>query len=329
MIESNKEGLTIFSESTKLVGDTAVSICFELKCNGCAFNRFGGKIGCSNQCFPSGSEEAALGYALALAVRQALCGDPLAVSKTKVGSVECVAHNGHLGINWKVKSTETAIRKSIGIALKTLNPASMFQIYSKCIEQLGGSANKKVFNFVAEAAAKSIKSNLTVGIIGNSKINSKDQLDLMLEVLAKKINLSDVKGDKTQPVNHTPCDHSAVAEIPVLGYSSAVLADFIRSKVKGLDPIICDKYLIIPISKQKWQTIANKLKKVTHESDGTIKDAIKEFAQTKYAKVGEDLPAVFGYLNIASGRLCASDVKSAISSKLSAASIESLIRKRL
>ncbi len=317
MIETKKGGISLFLESTKLVGDVSVGICFPISCNGCAFNKLCGQAGCSSQCFPQGSEEAALAHALASAVRQVLCGDPLAVLKTKVGAVECVAHNGHLGLSWKVKGTGSAIRKSLGLAIKVLDPAKMFPAYSRCVKQLGGSVDKETFNYVADAAAKAIKSNLTVGIVGNAKLD-KGKLDALLEIVAKKHGPSDTKGAKTKPSGHTDCDHSSLTEIKVTGWSSAILADYIRSKVKGLDPILCDKYLILPIKPAQWTTLSAKLKK-----------GVKDFAQAKYSKVGANLPAVFGYLTLSSGNLCSDDVRSAINNKLSTASIESAILKGL
>ncbi len=317
MIESKKEGLSIFIEPTKLVGDVAVGICFPLNCNGCAFNRLCGNAGCPNQCYPVGAEEAALGYSLVLAVRQALCGDPLAVAKSKVGSVEGVAHNGMIGINWKVKGTGSAIRKSIGLAIKALDPARVFPAYTRCVKHLGGSPSKETFAYIADVASKSVKSSLTVGILGNTKVN-KEGLDAMLEVLAKKHDPSAVKGTKTKPSEHVACDHPEHTEVKVAGWQSAVLADYIRSKVRGLDPMLCDKHLLLPIKSSQWDTLAAKLKK-----------GVKDFSQAKYAKVGDDLPAVFGYLTLSSGQLCVSDVKSAVSNKLSASSIEAAILKSL
>lgn len=315
MIESKKGGLTIFVNPTKLVGDVAVGLCFPLACNGCAFHRLCGQSGCASNCFPVGAEEAALGYALAANVRQALCGDPLAVAKSKVGSVECVAHNGMLGINWKVKGTGSAIRKSIGLAIKALEPAKVFPAYSRCVKQLGGSASKEAFNYVSDIAAKAVKSDLTVGIVGNTKID-KDALAAILEVVSKKHDPSMPKGAKSKPTVHTPCDHSNFAEVKTNGYASAVVADYMRSKIKGLNPVLCDKYLLLPMKDSQWQTLANKLKK-----------GVKDFVQAKYSKVGSDLPAVFGYLTMSSGQLCASDVKAAGS--LSTANIESAITKIL
>ena len=82
--------------------------------------------------------------------------------------------------------------------------------------------------------------------------------------------------------------------------------------------MICDKYILLNVKPAQWDTLATKLKKT-----------VKDYAATKYAKVGDNLPAVFGYLTLASGQLCVSDVKSAISNKLSTSSIESAISSHL
>jgi hypothetical protein len=317
MLEGKKDGLAVYVESTKVVGDVSIGICFDVECNGCSMSKLcGGSSSCCCESCPVGSEESALCYALYLAVRQVLCGDPLAVSKTKVGSVSCVAHNGMFGINWKVKGTASAVRKSIGLALKVLDPVKMFPAYSRHIKQLGGSAAKESFNYVADAIQKTVKS-LTIGIVGNIKLDS-EKLKTMLEVLTKKHNVSAVPGTKTKPSGHKACEHNDCCDVKVSGWASAVVSDFIMAKVKGLTPCVCDKHLHLHLKAGQWDTLSKKLKKYS-----------SEYATNKYGKVGDNLPAVFGYLNLANGSLCAGDVKTAISSKLSASAIESVINKAL
>ena len=317
MLDAKKGGLTISVERTKLVGDVAVGICFEVDCNGCMLSRLNGCAGCTTQCFPSGSEEAALCQSLYLAVHQVLCGDPLAVSKTKVGDVTCVGHNGMFGINWKVKGTVSAVRKSIGLALKVLDPVKMASSYARCIKQIGGSNDRDVFNHVADGVAKAIKSNLQCVVVGNINVD-KAKLDAMMDVLSKKHSVSDVKGTKSKPSGHVPCDHSEMTEVKVNGWHSAVAADYIQFKVKGLTPLLCNKELLLPIKLTQWDTIIKKIKK-----------GVKEYAEVKYGKVGDNLPAIFGYLSLSSSVLCAGDVKSAINNKLSVSSIDSAINKVL
>lgn len=317
MIEGKKGGLTLYVAPTKLVGDVAVSICFSANVNGCALAKLNGTCGCGSDCFPNGSEEAVVCHSLFLAVRQVLCGDPLAVSKTKVGNVQSGSHNGQFFINWKVKGTVSAVRKSIGIAFKVLNPAKMYATYSRCIRELGSTPKRETFAYVADQLKSAVKSNLTVGVVGNIKCD-KDKLNDMLEVISKKHGVSDVDGSKTKPSNHTPCDHSNHTELKVSGWSSAVVADYINFKVKGLSVNLCDKFLLLPIKSNQWDALAKK-----------IKSGVKDYVKAKYARVADDLPEVFGYLCLSSCSLCACDVKSMINSRLSANTAEAAILKHL
>lgn len=317
MLESKKGGLTLSVTRTKLVGDVAIGLCFPVNCSSCALMKLQGCAECEGQCFPTGSEEAVLCYGLYLLVQQNLCGDPLAVSKSKVGSVGYTGHNGMFGINWKVKGTGSAVRKSIGIALKQLDPHKVASIYARDIKQAGGSNDRAVFNYVADSIASSIKSNLQCTVVGNVALD-KEKLDLMVDVLSKKHGVSAVASPKSKPSNHVECKHSEHTSIAVTGWHSAVLADYIQFKVRGLVPLLYNKALILPLKEAQWDTIAKK-----------IKSGVKEYAQTKYGKVGDDLGAVFGYMTLSSSVLCAADVKAAINSKLSASSIESVISKHL
>lgn len=323
MLEGKAGGLSVFIASTKLVGNVAVSLCFPMHVNGCSLAKMGagGQGCCSNSsesgCFPSGSEESAVCYSLYLMVNQVLCGDPLATSKTKVSSVTCCGHNGLFSINWNVKGTVSAVRKSVGLALRVLNPSKMYAIYSKLVRELGGTPKKESFAYVASEAAAAIKSNLTVGIVGNINAD-KAKLDGMLDVLKKKHAVSAVEGSKTKPSDHKECDHSNYAEAKTLGWASAVLSDYLRFKVRGLNPTLCDKHLLLPMKQSAYETLAKK-----------VKDGVKTYVAAKYTKIGDNLGVVFGYMTLSSGALCACDVKSMINAKVSAASVESAITKSL
>ena len=342
MLEAKAGGLSLFIAPTKLVGDVAVSVCFPMVVDGCALGKLStGGQGCGGTCYPAGSEEAALCYGLFLAVNQALCGDPVAVSKSKVGAVGCGAHNDMFFINWKTKGTASAVRKSIGMALKVLDPAKMFQVYSRCVRELGGVPKKESFAHVASAAASAVKNNLTVGVVGNINMNkakpkpgakprpgadgkppkppsNKSKLEQMMDVLKKKHSVSSVDGSKSKPTDHTACDHSNQTEVKTSGWSSAVLSDYLNNKVKGLNPTLCNKVLLLPIKESAWETLAKKLK-----------SGVKDYVAMKYTKLGDDLPQVFGYLAISSCKLCAGDVKSMLHNKLNASAVESAITKSL
>jgi hypothetical protein len=190
-------------------------------------------------------------------------------------------------------------------------------LYSRHVKQLGGPCNKDSFSYVADALAKKIKSSLTIGVVGNIKLDN-EKLKAMLEVLTKKHNVGSVSGTKTKPSGHKDCTHNDCCDLKVSGWASAVVSDFIMAKVKGVTPTVCDKHLHLHLKAGQWDTLSKKLKKYAGE-----------YAANKYGKVGDNLPAVFGYLNLANGSLCACDVKTAISSKLSASAIESAITKAL
>lgn len=308
----------MFIASTKLVGNVAVSMCFPINVNGCALAKMGaGGQDCGSACFPAGTEEAAICYSLYLMVNQVLCGDPLAISKSKVSSVTCCGHNGSFSINWNVKGTVSAIRKSVGLALRVLNPAKMWPVYSRVVRESGGVPKKESFAYVASEAASAVKSSLVVGVVGNVNAD-KDKLDGMLEVLKKKHQVSAVDGSKSKPSDHTACAHDNHTEVKTTGWASAVLSDYLRFKVRGLNPTLCDKYLLLPMKQSSYDTLAKK-----------VKDGVKAYVAAKYTRLGDNLGVVFGYMTMSSGMLCACDVKTMINAKVNSSAVESAITKSL
>jgi len=301
MIEAKKGNLSLYVAPTKLVGDCAVGLCFDMKINSCAMCRLtSGGNSCGTECFPEGSEEACLCYSLFMMVEQALCGSPDAVAKSKVGRVVCNLHNGMFFINWNTKGNASAVRKSIGIALKVLNPAKTNPIYSRLVKEMNGNPKKESFNYVADMAMKSIKSGLQIGVVGNIKVD-KDKVNDMLDVLVNKVNLSPVEGKKEAPKDHNNCVHDNFVEVKVAGWESAVVSEFLKSRVKGLNVYLCDKYILLPIKEAQWETLQKKLK-----------DSVADYAESKYGKLKDKLPEVWGYVSLSSGMVCCTDVKSAI-----------------
>lgn len=318
MFEVKKGGITIFVEQTKLVGDCAVGLCFTLKANCCSLQKLNGSVMC-NDGLPIGAEEAALAYALQIAVREKLCGGPVAVSKSGVGDVACCVHDDKFTISWKVKGTVSAVRKSVGIALKVLNPAKMFPAWSKNIKFLGGKADKEEFAYVADAAASAIKSALTIGVVGKINIDA-GKLKDMSEVLSKKVNVSNIAGKKSKPEKHEKCNHSDCTELKVSGWHCFAIADYINSKAKGVPIICCDGKLFVKMSESQYKTLSSKL------SEG-LSAYIK--SNYEHPKIGDNLPAIIGYLGLSSCKICPCDVKSVISSKVTAKMIESAIKKAI
>jgi hypothetical protein len=316
MIEEKKGGLSVFIAPTKTVGDVVISMCFALDANGCTLSKLNGcGSECSSHCFPAGSEEACIAYSLYATVKQVLAGNALAVSKTKVGDVKCGLHDGMFFINWKVKGTVSAARKSLGIALKCMTPAKMWPVYSRCAKMLKSTPKKESFSYIADATAKSIRDNLQVGIVGNIKAD-KTKLKDLVETIHKRLNAESPSGTKSKPTDHTECDHSHLTELKAAGYGSLLISDYLQHKVKGLNPNIFNKKIIIMMKPAQWETMQKK-----------IKPGVKDFVATKYMKVSTDLNEVVAYYGLSSGMLSACDVHNM--GQLSASNLENAINKYL
>jgi hypothetical protein len=317
-MEVKKSGLTLYVRPTKLVGDASVSMSFPTLVDGCTLNKLvNNGSSCLSECYPTGSEYSAVCFALYLMVNQQLVGDPLAVSKSKVNSVVCGVNNGHFFINWNVKGTVSAVRKSIGLALKVLNPGKIFSLYSRLVKMLGGQVNKDEFAYVAAEVAKSAKVDLLVTVVGNVKA-TKEKLEKMLTVLSNKHNVSNVDGTKTKPATHIACSHVDFVELKVSGWQAVAAAEFLKSKIRGLTITVCDKYLLLPMKQSNYDTQVKKLK-------GYVSDYVK----LKYGKLKDDAGDVFAYMGSSSGMMGAYDVRTAINNKLSTPTVIAAINKVL
>jgi hypothetical protein len=289
MLEGKKSNLSIVIERCGYAPDVSVNVSFDAKLNSCCGM-------CSCGCFPQGVELSCLCHALAAVVHQNLCGTPLHIKKSKVASVTCGSANGKFYISYTTKGVASAVRKSLGIVLKCLVPEKVFSTYSRFIKQHGGSADRSVFNFVADEVTKSIKDKVQCLVVGNIKLEKKDpetkklvkaiDVDAMLDILHKKLDVSEVAGSKTNPSksDHKACDHKESTELKVSGWHAAIIRDFINDKVKGVQPKICDKYLLIQLKGVQWETQAAKIKKYA-----------KDFVASKYDSLGNDMCPLLAY----------------------------------
>lgn len=319
MIEAKKKNVSIFIQPTKLTGDVAVCLSMNLKVNGCCINKLYSGLSCKSH--PSGLELSNVAYAMYLNVNHLLCGDPLAMKSSKVGNTVCGSHNGMFFISWKVKGTISAVRKSLGIALKGLTPGKLYSSYQQInrslnltpkyeevdgeIEEVVGSApNREEFNWAAQEIISSIKNNgVCCGVVGNINLGKTasehgKKVDEMLDVLVKKLNPGEVSGKKTKPQDGKSCNHDE-AVIKVSGWSAYLLKDYIMAKARGVVPVICDKEIIVPVKKSSWDSLSSKLKA-----------AASDYVKLRYSKVGKELGNVMAYLAISNGSVSCVDVKS-------------------
>jgi hypothetical protein len=316
-MEVKKKGLVCYAEVVK-TPECAVSVSFPAVIDGCSFSQLmtGRKTCSKGAANPAGTEEACFCYALFLAVKSALCGTPLAMFKNRVNRVVCGFSGGQFFINWTTKGNASAVRKTISVALKALNPARMNSSYSAQIAALC-SVNKASFAYVGAQMATAIQNDLTIGIIGNCKMD-KEKLTAIAEVAAVKRVAEAPSGDKIKPSDHSECDHSHILEIAASGWSAALLSMYINFKIPGATSRIHNKYVTLPIAPAKFPTLAAKL------SNG-----IDDYTKNKIGKLGDLAGPVFAYHAVSEGRLGAADAQQAIkqfNAKSAASTLEKVLK---
>jgi hypothetical protein len=267
--------------------------------------------------WPSGAEESCLCYVLYLVVRNMLCGDPLATMRSKVGSVNCGANDGCFFITWTVKGNGSAVRKSLGMAIKSLNPGKLFADYSRCVRDAGGKPKREHFNHVAHELAQSLKDQITCGVVGTIRLE-KDKLEDIVETVAKKVQVAAVAGSKQKPNEHVECDHGEMTEVKIDGWQAFVAREYINAKVKGISSMLGNKQLILSAKPKQWDVIVPKLKRL-----------VKDYVKAKYARVGDELQALLGYKSIASADICSMDVRDMIKNKITSSEVEKAINSAL
>lgn len=291
----------MFVAPTKLVPNCVVGLCFEMKIEGCAVHRVLCGTGMC-ECKPKGTEEALICYSIYMSVQTALVGTPKSVVNSKCENVVCGAHDGMFFINWTVKGTVTNIRKSLNIALAAIKPAKLNSTYVELSKNIKG-VKRDTFGYAADLAAKSLKSKLYIGVVGNTKMD-KDQLADVLDVIIKKYDIESVSAPKNKPEDYTECNcHENSTEIKIKGWESAVLADYLEFKIKGLQVSICDNYILVPVKES-----------IFDNKKSSLKQQSGPFLQTKYMKGKELLKTEWAYSAMSNGKLNCVDAKSGMKS---------------
>jgi len=314
MHEVKKGKVSLFIHRTKVAGDAAICLSLNLKVNSCCLNRLCNSWSCDKH--PTGEELVCAAYAMYLNVNNLLSGDPVAMKSSKVGSTKCGSHNNRFFITWKVKGTVSAVRKSIGIALKGLVPGKLYSTYQQVVRSIGCKPNRAHFNYVAQEIMSAINSGVSCGVVGNVNLgktssDQKNKMNKMINVLVKKLKPGEVKTPKSKPLNGEKCDHQAVM-LKVKGWAAYAVKDYVMSKAKGVVPLICNDCVMINMKSHNWESLRKKLKK-------SVTDHIK----SRYGKVGSELGPVMAYLAIANSDVSCVDLKSLLTSKITPSQVSS------
>ena len=275
------------------------------------------KLKCNNVCenVYSGSESAALGFALFEVIRDKMVGSPLEVSRSKVSHVNCDAINGKFLITFNTQGSISALRKNVGIILSSLAPHKLYSKYAENMKLLKGKSDRDVFNHCANEMSDAIKKIIQFSVIGKIKVDGAKLKELLGKVEKKLPKQTTEKGTKPEKHKEHELDYPT---IKVSGISAIAVADYILSKSGGMGVDILDDKVIV--YNKSWPTKQSTLNKA---------ERIKDYVRQKYEKLDKDFPFVLGYSAITRNLADCCTITSLIKSHPTASSMVGLIQKVL
>ena len=320
---TKEKNITLDFGITKKVADiiVAISIPFKGICNGC-FKRL--KANCTgDNTLMKGAEEAALAYAMFETIRDKLSGSILEISKTKASEVNCVSIDGNLVITYHTQGTKTALIKTAGMTLSTMNPMKLFSKYSENMKFLSGKGgSKEEFNFVAKKLAEGINKSVYITCVGRINITH-EKIKESMSTLLKKLPDIDMPGAKETEApgkRETVKEEKPYPVIKATGLSSAVLSDYIMNNGAGISVGIIDEGVVI--YNHGWESKHKQLKD---------KDRITGYIQKKYKKLDDigELNTVFAYLSLCNGYIDSQVASTLIHSKQKSDKFVEILKKHL
>jgi len=314
MLSVNSKKISGKLLTTKIVNDVVVSLCIKSKLDACSLNTLLNQNDC--KCMAKGYEKSAVMFAVYLSILDKLSGNPLAVKNSKVARVDMGYNNGVVIISWKMKGVLSHVRKSLGIAMSAIKPASLYSIYANSVSMLGGKPNRAVFNYSAAEVISDMK-HLDVMIVGNVKATEVKLKDLLTTV-EKKLALGDASKPQTKSSNDNKCENdsneSSNVVMKLSGWESFLLTDYINTKLKGVKVLTSDDKTTIHMDQNKYKKMKPKLK-----------SGVADFITKKYGKLPDyNVLAYMGLSNTNTG--CDDSVKL---TKLKTKDIQSSLEKLL
>lgn len=317
-MEAKLKNLTLTVGECKKVPDVAVVLGIHFDACPAAIMKLNESFGWDNlkkdNCLFTGSEHAALAYALFHTVRDKMVGSPLELARSRVSRIECDAQEGKFMLSWNTQGSLSALRKTIGLALSVMNPHKLFAKYSTNMKNLGGKADRDEFNYVANQMVDSIKKTIKIAAVGRIKIDSAKLKDLLAKVDKKQQKLSTEKGSK-KPGPHDKFTHS-FPSVKVSGIASVATEDYIRSQGMGTTSMGNE----IIVYNRSYESKKAAFKKA---------DRVKTYVKQKYEKLGKDFSCVFAYLCITQKYCTCCSATTLMKTKPSATSMVGLIQKAL
>jgi hypothetical protein len=192
---------------------------------------------------------------------------------------------------------------------------------------MNGEVKREHFNHAAAKLIEGLNKTVSCSVFGNIKVREKkdknkkvvspqQQLHEMANVLSKKLSPGSAGNPRGEYKNTGDCSDNKTKELNVSGWKAYVVKDFLMSKMRGLDPVLCSKSLLVPMAPSVYETFK--------------KSALKQvdtLISQKYGKLGKSLGPVMAYRSVATCSLSSVDAKTL--SKVSAQDVAAAIKSNL
>jgi len=210
MVVSSKAGnLSVHYVKNPKTGNACINIGWKSDSNWFVVRKLKRGEPCSCEKLAKNSEETALNYAMAQAVRERLT-RPNMIEKTRVASFNCEYQNGEFYLTISCAPTVSVIRKVLSEVNVALAPSKLYAAYSANIRMLNGVPNREEFSWCANKLAGELGSLVAVvsgkAAIAADKLNAATTAAASKHVSAAKIakntkptSLSEPQGDTDYP----------------------------------------------------------------------------------------------------------------------------------
>jgi hypothetical protein len=238
-------------------------------------------------------ESSALAAALFHFIKIKFTGSPADAASHKVDSMTCAAHGENFVISWNTQGSGTAIKKTIGTALKNLKPGSLFTSYSSYIRMLGHKPQRPQFLMIANKMIAAINSSIEFVIIG------KFSASLTQKVIYDGVVNKFQKSDKLEGAAAIEQREKFEINYPFLkcsnGAEAIIVSEYIRHN--KIATVVCGSE--VAVYSTSIDTVKSKL------GDSA---KIKDYVKNKITKLGEIAPQLIAYHANSSAYGAASDI---------------------
>jgi hypothetical protein len=268
----------------------------------------------------TGSEEAALAFALYENIRDKLMGSPLEISKSRAGGITCRSINNNIVITWNCQGTGASLNKTCKIVAACLNPIKLYSRYNENIKFLSGKGgDREVFNYCVKKLAMGIKKSVYFAAVGKITMNPKKLAEIIKAIEKKLPDLEFPSAKEIANPEKRPKDTGeSYPSVKCSGIAAVAVADYIRSNSLGMAVEVTGNEVIV--YNMSWESKHKQLKDSSKISD---------YVDKKYSKLGDAFPTLFAYYALTQEMADGQTISRIIKSKPKMSELSALIKKAL